>query len=598
MDMDLVTLSRLQFAVTIMFHYLFPPLTIGLGAMLVYMEWRFLRTREAAWERATRFFVKLFAVNFVLGVATGIVMEFQFGTNWATYSGFVGDVFGSILAAEGLWAFFLESGFLAILVFGWKRVTPAFHFFATLMVAIGSVFSAVWITVANSWMQTPAGFSVQPMLRNGEPWVVNGEPMQRAVLTDFFAALLNPSTANRISHVLVGALVMGGVFVLSVSAWYLLRRRETEVFRRAFGVGLVTAIIGMVGALITGDANARMVAALQPAKLAAMEALAITPDGPAPLTLIGVPHAAEGRDATGLAVPGGLSLLVYRELPPETPVVGLDLLAPKDRPNGTIVFWTFRAMVYAGSALLALLVIACYAWQRGTLADRRGILWACVFSVVLGVVANQAGWVTAEVGRQPWIVSPLVPRVHAGAGAAGALYLARTGEDGRAEFREWAPRSMTRSTAHSAARSTAHPTAHSTARSAATTTGSPGASEDGTPVAAESGAALAREGWHLAYGHRILRTEAGALREWREGDPASALVYDGTVGMRTSQGVSAALHADTVAVSLALFVGIYALLGVLYGVAMNHLIQRGPVTEDEPGSTTRHADAIPDGGAL
>ncbi len=565
MDLDLVTLSRVQFAVTVMFHYLFPPLTIGLGAMLVYMEWRFLRTREPEWERATRFFVRLFAVNFVLGVATGIVMEFQFGTNWATFSGFVGDVFGSILAAEGLWAFFLESGFLAILVFGWNRVTPAFHFFATLMVAIGSVFSAVWITVANSWMQTPAGFSVQPILRDGVPWVVNGEVMQRAVLTDFFAALLNPSTANRISHVLVGALVMGGVFVLSVSAWYLLRGREVEVFRRAFGVGLVTAIIGGVGALATGDANARMVAALQPGKLAAMEALAVTPDGPAPLTLIGVPRAAEERDATGLAVPGALSLLVYREVPPRTPVVGLDLLAPKDRPNAGIVFWSFRAMVGAGVALLALLVAACYAWQRGTLLAHRGVLWGCVLSVLLGVVANQAGWVTAEAGRQPWIVAPSVPRVAPGAGAAGAVYLARTGEDGRAEFREWAPRAS---------------------------------SGDGAPAAGrESGAALARAGWRLAYGHRILRAEDGALREWRDGDPASALVYDGTVGMRTAQGVSAALHADTVAVSLALFAGIYALLGVLYVVAMNHLIQRGPVADAPDSTGTRHTHAVPNGGA-
>jgi cytochrome d ubiquinol oxidase subunit I len=477
---DLVFLSRLQFAVTVMFHYLFPPLTIGLGVLLVYMEWKFLVTREAAWERATRFFVKLFAINFVMGVATGIVLEFEFGTNWASFSRYVGDVFGSILAAEGLWAFFLESGFLAILVFGWNRVTPAFHFFATLMVAIGSVFSAVWITIANSWMQSPAGFSVQPILRDGVPWVVDGQVMQRAVLTDFFAALLNPSTANRISHVLVGALVMGGLFVVSVSAWYLLRRKETEVFRRAFGAGLAATVIGLVGAMVTGDANARMVASLQPAKLAAMEALAITPDGPAE------PHAHRRapRDRgprgprQGIMLSGGLSMLVYRDVPPTKNVPGLDLFAPKDRATASIVFWSFRAMVFAGSALLLLVFVATYFWYRGTIEQRRGVLWACVGAVLLGVVANQSGWVTAEVGRQPWVVTPMVPRVDPMSGAGGALYLARVGDDATPEFRTWTP--------------------------------------------GEPGAALARDGWYVAYGHRIVRGAGGQLREWSEGDDASS----------------------------------------------------------------------------
>lgn len=543
-DTDLVFLSRLQFAVTIMFHYLFPPLTIGLGVLLVYMEWRYLRTGEKAWERATRFFVRLFAVNFVMGVATGIVMEFEFGTNWAGYSRFVGDVFGSILAAEGLWAFFLESGFLAILVFGWNRVTPAFHFFATLMVAIGSIFSAVWITVANSWMQTPAGFSVQPVLKDGVPWVVNGQVLQRAVLTDFFAALLNPSTANRISHVLVGALVMGGVFVLSISAWYLLRRRQMEIFRRTFGVGLAAAVVGVMGAMVTGDANARMVAVLQPAKLAAMEALAVTPDGPAGLTVMGVPRVAEGKDPEGLVMPGMLSALVYREIPPRTNLPGLDLVAEEDRPNAGIVFWTFRAMVMAGSALLLLVLWGTYCWYRNTAFTNRALLWCCVLSVLPGVVANQTGWVTAEVGRQPWLVSPPVPRVDPDAGAHSGLYLVKRGGAGApAQFRVWVP--------------------------------------------GEPGAELAREGWRLAMGERIVRdgaavTAPGAdphLRAWREGDPVEMIVYDGTTGMRTSEGISTVLHAETVATSLVLFLMIYAVLGVIYVVAMNHLIQRGPGEE-------------------
>jgi cytochrome d ubiquinol oxidase subunit I len=535
LDTDLVFLSRVQFAVTIMFHYLFPPLTIGLGVLLVFMEGQFLRTRDAAWERATRFFVKLFAVNFVLGVATGIVMEFEFGTNWASYSRFVGDVFGSLLAAEGLWAFFLESGFLAILVFGWDRVTPAFHFFATLMVAIGSIFSAVWITAANSWMQTPAGFSVQPVLKNGEPWLVDGQVIQRAVLTDFFSALLNPSTANRISHVLVGALVMGGLFVLSVSAWYLLKRKEVPVFRKTFGAGLAASVIGIVGAMVTGDANARMVAGVQPAKLAAMEALAITPDGPAGLTVVGVPRATEGKDAEGFAIPGALSMLVYREFPPRTNLPGLDLLAPADRPNSTLVFWSFRAMVFAGSALLLLTLWATYVWYRNAILERRKLLWCCVASVLLGVVANQSGWVTAEVGRQPWIVAPFVPRVDPAAGVLSGLYLVRLQPGQDASFMVWKP-------------------------------GDPGAN-------------LAQSGWHLAFGHRIVADTSGQLRSWRQGDSSDSIVYDGTAGMRTSEGVSTMLHADTVATSLVLFVLIYAVLGCMYVVSMNHLIQKGPVPQ-------------------
>ncbi len=538
MDFDLVSLSRLQFAVTVMFHYLFPPLTIGLGWLLVYMEWKFLRTRDPVWERATKFFVRIFAINFVVGVATGIVMEFEFGTNWAAYSKFVGDVFGSLLAAEGLWAFFLESGFLAILVFGWKRVSPGFHFFATLMVAVGSTFSAVWITVANSWMQTPSGYSVQPVLRDGVPWVVDGQVLQRAVLTDFFGALLNPSSANRISHVLVGALVMGGTLVVSVSAWYLLRSRHTEVFRRTMGAGLAAAVIGVVGAMVTGDANARMVATVQPAKLAAMEALAVTEDGPTSISVVGTPHASQGANASGLSFPGGLSMLVYREFPPRTPVPGLDLVRPEDRPNADVIFWTFRMMVGAGTVLLALLVVAVFQWHRGALQTSRWLLWGCVGSVLLAVAGNQAGWVTAELGRQPWIVHPPAPRANPELGARSPLYLARPHADGTVAFRTWAP---------------------------------------GEPVQD-----VVAQGWHLAYGYRIVRNADGSLRAWGESDPASALVYDGTSGMRTSKGVSTVLRAETVATSLVLFLLIYAALGALYLVSMNHVIQRGPEAAAAP----------------
>src|SRR5213593_3437990 len=239
--LDVVFLSRIQFALTIMFHYLFPPLTIGMGVVLVYLEGMYLFRREAIYETAARFWTSLYAVSFAVGVATGIVMEFQFGTNWAVYSRFVGDVFGSALAAEGIFAFFLESGFLAVLVFGWDRVTPRFHFLATLMVSLGSIFSAIWIIVANSWQQTPAGHQITTVLRDGRPWIVDGATVMRAEVVDFWTAVLNPSTLNRLTHTLIGAFVLGSFFIMSISAYYLLRGQHEDFARRSFTGGLLFA---------------------------------------------------------------------------------------------------------------------------------------------------------------------------------------------------------------------------------------------------------------------------------------------------------------------------------------------------------------------
>lgn len=223
MEFDVVLLSRLQFAFTIMVHYLFPPLSIGLGVLLVIFEAIWLKTGDPDWHRLTKFWVKLFAVTFAVGVSTGIVMEFEFGTNWAVYSRFVGDVFGSALAAEGIFAFFLESGFLAVLVFGWDRVGKKMHFFSTLMVCLGSIFSSVWIVVANSWQQTPAGHHFVDAARG-----------QRAEIVDFWALVFNPSTMDRLVHVWIGALLTGTFFVMSISAYYLLRNRHVVFARRSF----------------------------------------------------------------------------------------------------------------------------------------------------------------------------------------------------------------------------------------------------------------------------------------------------------------------------------------------------------------------------
>ena len=229
--MDVVLLSRIQFALTIMFHYLFPPLTIGMGVVLVYLEGRYLKTREPIYETAARFWTKIFALNFAVGVATGIVMEFEFGTNWAVYSRFVGDVFGSALAAEGIFAFFLESGFLAVLVFGWDRVGPRMHFFSTLMVSLGSIFSSIWIVVANSWQQTPAGYHLVVVGRGGADHL-------RAEITSFWELVFNPSTIQRLVHVWLGAFVLGAFFIMSISAWYLLKRRHEAFARRSFSGAL------------------------------------------------------------------------------------------------------------------------------------------------------------------------------------------------------------------------------------------------------------------------------------------------------------------------------------------------------------------------
>jgi cytochrome d ubiquinol oxidase subunit I len=251
--MDLLTLSRLQFSLTVMFHYLFPPLAIGLGVVLVYLEGMYLWKKEPLYETAAKYWTKIFGLTFALGVVTGIVMEFQFGTNWAAYSRYVGDVFGSALAAEGIFAFFLESGFLGLLIFGWDRVGPKTHFFATVMVALGSIFSSIWIVVANSWQQTPAGHTFREH-------VINDQTFVRAEVADFWAVVFNPSTVHRLVHVWLGAFILGGFFVMSISAWYLLRNKQPEFAKRSFAGALALATICSLLQLVSGDFQAKNVA--------------------------------------------------------------------------------------------------------------------------------------------------------------------------------------------------------------------------------------------------------------------------------------------------------------------------------------------------
>src|SRR5664280_1655704 len=273
--MDVLLLSRIQFALTSGFHYLYPPLSIGLGLVLVIMEGLWLKNRNTLYHQMARFWTRVFALTFAIGVATGIVLEFEFGTNWATYSRYVGDVFGSALAAEGIFAFFLESGFLAVLMFGWNRVSPKLHFFATCMVCLGAHFSAIWIVVANSWMQTPAGFHIV------------GEGMKaRAEITDFWAMVFSPSSMDRLWHTLCGAYILAAFFVMSIAAYYLLKKKHQEFARASLRIGLMVGLAASLLQLVSGHTSAQGVAKNQPAKLAAFDGLYETTSN-APLTMFG-----------------------------------------------------------------------------------------------------------------------------------------------------------------------------------------------------------------------------------------------------------------------------------------------------------------------
>jgi len=395
MDLDVVSLSRLQFALTIMFHYLFPPLSIGLGVILVLFEGLYLKTGDREYETLARFWTRVFAVNFAMGVATGIVMEFQFGTNWSTYSRFVGDVFGSALAAEGIFAFFLESGFLAVLLFGWDKVKPKTHFFATCMVALGAFFSSVWIIIAGSWQHTPAGHQV-----------VGEGLLRRAEILDFWAMVFNPSSMVRLFHVVIGSYILAAFVVLSVSAFYVLRGKHVALSRKAFRIVLPFAAVSTLLAGVSGHLSAEYVAHYQPAKLAAFEGHYKTEAKGTPMILFGVPDPKGEELKYAVGIPGGLSFLLHGNF--TTPVQALDTIKPEDRPPLVLPFITYRIMIGCGVALIGLAFAGLFFQWRKKLFETRWLLWTFVGAVLLPYLANQAGWVSAEVGRQPWIVYGLL----------------------------------------------------------------------------------------------------------------------------------------------------------------------------------------------
>lgn len=392
--MDVEILARIQFAFTISFHYIYPPLSIGLGLMMVIMEGLFLKTGDKDYEKMARFWTKIFALTFGIGVATGIVMEFEFGTNWATYSRYVGDIFGSALAAEGIFAFALESGFLGILLFGWNRVSPKVHFIATIGVWLGSMFSAIWIVIANSWQQTPAGYHI-----------VGEGTAARAEITDFWAMVFNPSSIDRLMHVWIGAFLAGTFLVLSVHAWYLLKNKHIELSKKAFKIALAVATLASLSQLVTGHHSADGVAQNQPAKLAALEGHFDTL-APADLYLFGWVNKSNQK-VYGVKIPGGLSFLLHQDF--DEPVIGLNHFHESDRPTAlNAIFQFYHIMVAIGVFLIALTLYACFQWWRGKLFDKRWLLWLFVLAVILPQIGNQVGWFAAEMGRQPWVVYGLL----------------------------------------------------------------------------------------------------------------------------------------------------------------------------------------------
>ncbi|MDY0275167.1 MAG: cytochrome ubiquinol oxidase subunit I [Desulfomicrobium sp.] len=388
--MDVLMLSRLQFAMATMFHFIFVPLTLGLSILVAIMETKYVRTGDELYKRMTKFWGKLFVINFVLGVVTGITLEFQFGTNWSRYSEYVGDIFGSLLAIEATTAFFLESTFLGAWIFGWHILSPKMHAACIWLVAIASNVSALWILIANAFMQNPVGY----VLRNG-----------RAELDNFFTVITNPFAWQQYIHTLSAAFTLAGFFLMGVSAYHLLKKQHVEFFTKSFRMGMVFALIFSIVVVIQGHHHAQEVTRIQPAKLAAMESLWESHEDGAPMYLFVVPDEKNERNTIEfLGIPGGLSFLAHNSF--SAPVQGLKDWPQEDRPPVLMTFLSFRAMVGIGT-LLPILAIWAYL-RRNQLTNTPWLLKTMLMAIPLPYLAIEAGWIVAEVGRQPWIVYGLM----------------------------------------------------------------------------------------------------------------------------------------------------------------------------------------------
>ena len=398
--MDAVTLARLQFGTTIVYHYLFVPLTLGLGLLIAAMETLYVWSGNSAYKRMTQFWGRLFLINFTLGVITGIVQEFQFGMNWSAYSRFVGDVFGSPLAIEALAAFFLESTFLGIWLFGWEQLHKGVHLAAIWLVVLGSYLSAFWILIANSFMQEPVGYAIH-----------HG----RAEMTNFFALLANPTLWVEFPHVLAAGIMTGAFFVIGISAYHIIRKhKDLELFQRAMKIGLVAALLGSIAVVYVGDLQAKHLVQSQPMKLAAAEAL-WNSENPASLSLFSIPDQQHHTNTVDISVPYALSFLAHDSFYGE--VKGINQLEAQYEklygpgnyiPNVTVAFWSFRLMVGAGLLMGLLALVGLFFLVRKQLEQRRWFLWVLVLSIAFPYLANTCGWVLTEMGRQPWLVFGLL----------------------------------------------------------------------------------------------------------------------------------------------------------------------------------------------
>lgn len=467
--MTVVNWSRAQFAMTAIYHWLFVPLTLGLGTICAIMETIYYRTGNEFWKTTTKFWMRLFGINFAVGVATGIILEFEFGTNWSNYSHFVGDIFGTPLAIEGIMAFFMEATFLAVMFFGWNKVSKRFHLVSTWMTAIGANLSALWILVANAWMQYPVGMTFNV-------------DTARSEMTSFWEVLLSPVAMVKFSHTVTSGFVLASIFVVGVSAWFLIRRREQEMAIKSIGIASVVGLISSIAVVFTGDLSSVRVAQVQPMKLAAIEALYEGKTG-AGLSVIALVDNAQGK-RFNVEIPKLLSLMSYRDanafvagiedlvegnvsrgmlsaqekmrrgrvamdelnryhrakkmrnqevmqeiahkFDPKTPqgqvflsdyfrYFGYGYLrSPQEIvPNVMLLFYAFRVMVGLGIFFILLFVVVFYVHRKKTLENNRWLLHTMLWSIPLAYLASVAGWVVTEVGRQPWTVQDLLPTVAA-----------------------------------------------------------------------------------------------------------------------------------------------------------------------------------------
>ncbi|ARP83110.1 cytochrome ubiquinol oxidase subunit I [Bordetella genomosp. 8] len=389
LGLDALTLARIQFGFTISFHIIFPAITIGLASYLAVLEGLWLATRKTLYRDLYHYWLKIFAVNFGMGVVSGLVMAYQFGTNWSYFSTFAGGITGPLLAYEVLTAFFLEAGFLGVMLFGWNRVGPGLHMLSTVMVAIGTLISATWILASNSWMQTPQGYEI-----------IDG----RAVPVDWLQVIFNPSFPYRLAHMVVAAYLSTALLVGASAAWHLLRGQGTPAVRKMLSMALWMALLVAPVQALIGDMHGINTLAHQPAKIAAIEGHweQPAPGAGAPLLLFGIPDMAEQETRYKLEVPRLGSLILTHSWDGKVP--SLNEFAPADRPNATVVFWTFRAMVGLGVLMILLGVWGLWLRRGQRLYTQRGFLRFALCMGPAGLAAILAGWMTTEIGRQPWVV--------------------------------------------------------------------------------------------------------------------------------------------------------------------------------------------------